>query len=149
MLQLFDERIIGIEVGIRYGSPAILVEVENVGLMPVSVFGDGLKKILTLASAVIKAENGIILIDEFETGIHKRALVQVADWLFSVAEQKHIQVFLTSHSSDAIDALVQAQKQYESDISAYRLENYMGETYVKKFRSKELYDLIRQGMDIL
>ncbi|MDY4840216.1 MAG: AAA family ATPase [Lachnospiraceae bacterium] len=149
LLQLFDERIIGIEVGIRYGSPAILVEVENVGLMPVSVFGDGLKKILTLASAVIKAENGIILIDEFETGIHKRALVQVADWLFSVAEQKHIQVFLTSHSSDAIDALVQAQKQYESDISAYRLENYMGETYVKKFRSKELYDLIRQGMDIL
>ena len=149
LLQLFDERIIGIEVGIRYGSPAILVEVENVGLMPVSVFGDGLKKILTLASAVIKAENGIILIDEFETGIHKRALVQVADWLFSAAEQKHIQVFLTSHSSDAIDALVQAQKQYESDISAYRLENYMGETYVKKFRSKELYDLIRQGMDIL
>ena len=69
--------------------------------------------------------------------------------MFSVAEQKHIQVFLTSHSSDAIDALVQAQKQYESDISAYRLENYMGETYVKKFRSKELYDLIRQGMDIL
>ena len=69
--------------------------------------------------------------------------------LHGLQQGKHIQVFLTSHSSDAIDALVQAQKQYESDISAYRLENYMGETYVKKFRSKELYDLIRQGMDIL
>ena len=150
LLQLFDERIVGIEVGVKYGRPIILIEVEGMGLMPVSIFGDGLKKILILASAMMKAENGILLIDEFETGIHQRALVQVADWLASAAEKRHIQIFLTSHSSDAVSALVQAQKKREIDISAYRLEHYMGDTYVKLFRSNELYDLIQiQGMDIL
>lgn len=150
LLQLFDERIIGVEVGIRYGKPAIFIEVDDLGMMPIESFGDGLKKILTLASAVVKSENGIILIDEFETGIHQRALVQVADWLVSAAVKKHIQIFLTSHSSEAIAALVEAQKKQKVDVSAYRLEHYMGDTYVKWFQSDELFDLVRkQGMDIL
>lgn len=150
LLQLFDERIIGIEIGIKYGKPTIFIEVEELGLMPIESFGDGLKKILTLASAVIKSENGIILIDEFETGIHQRALIQVAEWLLSMAEKHHIQIFLTSHSSEAIDALAQAQKRQNTDVSAYRLEHYRGDTYVKQFGSEELYDLVcKQGMDIL
>lgn len=150
LLQLFDDRLIGVEVGIRYGKPTILVEMEGRGLMPVSVFGDGLKKVLTLANAVSKAEHGILLIDEFETGLHKSVLVKVAEWLFTMAERHDVQVFLTTHSGDALDALVQVQNKTDVEISAYRLEHYMGVTYVKNFNSKELSDLVgKQGMDIL
>lgn len=150
LLRLFDERIIGIEVGMLNVKPIILIELENVGLMPVSLFGDGLKKILTLASAIVKIKHGVILIDEFETGIHQRALVQVADWIASAAEERDIQIFLTTHSSEAVNALVQAQKKQQIDMSAYRLEHYMGETFVKQFRSNELLELVnKQGMDIL
>lgn len=150
LLRLFDERIIGIEIGMLNAKPTILIELENIGLMPVSLFGDGLKKILTLASAIVKTKQGIILIDEFETGIHQRALVQVADWIASAAEERDIQIFLTTHSSEAVNALVQAQKKQQIDISAYRLEHYMGDTFVKQFRSDELLELVnKQGMDIL
>lgn len=150
LLRLFDERIIGIEIGMLNAKPTILIELENIGLMPVSLFGDGLKKILTLASAIVKTKHGIILIDEFETGIHQRALVQVADWIASAAEERDIQIFLTTHSSEAVNALVQAQKKQQIDMSAYRLELYMGDTFVKQFRSDELLELVnKQGMDIL
>lgn len=150
LLRLFDERIIGIEIGMLNAKPTILIELENIGLMPVSLFGDGLKKILTLASAIVKTKHGIILIDEFETGIHQRALVQVADWIASAAEERDIQIFLTTHSSEAVNALVQAQKKQQIDMSAYRLEHYMGDTFVKQFRSDELLELVnKQGMDIL
>ncbi len=150
LLRLFDERIIGIEIGMLNAKPTILIELENIGLMPVSLFGDGLKKILTLASAIVKTKQGIILIDEFETGIHQRALVQVADWIASAAEERDIQIFLTTHSSEAVNALVQAQKKQQIDMSAYRLEHYMGDTFVKQFRSDELLGLVnKQGMDIL
>ena len=150
LLRLFDERIIGIEIGMLNTKPTILIELENIGLMPVSLFGDGLKKILTLASAIVKTKHGIILIDEFETGIHQRALVQVADWIASAAEERDIQIFLTTHSSEAVNALVQAQKKQQIDMSAYRLEHYMGDTFVKQFRSDELLELVnKQGMDIL
>ena len=150
LLRLFDERIIGIEIGMLNAKPTILIELENIGLMPVSLFGDGLKKILTLASAIVKTKHGIILIDEFETGVHQRALVQVADWIASAAEERDIQIFLTTHSSEAVNALVQAQKKQQIDMSAYRLELYMGDTFVKQFRSDELLELVnKQGMDIL
>lgn len=48
LLRLFDERIIGIEIGMLNAKPTILIELENIGLMPVSLFGDGLKKFLHL-----------------------------------------------------------------------------------------------------
>lgn len=150
LMRLFDDRIVGIETAVLYGKPATMIELEGMGLAPISVFGDGLKKILTLASAVVKMRGGVILIDEFETGIHKRALEQVAEWLFSATSRYAVQVFLTTHSSDAIAALVEAQKICEGTLRAYRLEHYRNDIYVKKFTGNDLYVLRNnQGMDIL
>lgn len=149
LLKMFDERIVGIETGVQYGTPVTFIEMEDCGLVPVSIFGDGLKKVLTLASAVVKMRGGVVLIDEFETGIHKHALIQVAKWLSAVTERYDVQVFLTTHSSDAIDALLNAQSDFKN-INAYRLEHYKSDIYVKKFQGTELYLLRRnQGMDIL
>ena len=149
LLRLFDERIMGIELGMRYGEPVTFVELEDAGLVPISTFGEGIKKVLTLACSIVKMRRGVLLIDEFETGIHKRALTQVAQWLTSVIKRYEVQVFLTTHSKDAIDALISAQQDYD-EISAYRLEHYKGSIYVKQFRGPDLYQLAKnQGMDIL
>lgn len=149
LLRLFDDRIINIETVMNHGYPAVGIETEDCGLVPISIFGDGLKKVLALACAVVKMKNGVILIDEFETGIHKRALEQVAEWLASVAESYNVQVFLTTHSSDAIEALVETGRE-SNFIKAYRLEHYKENIYVKEFQGNELYMLGKhQGMDIL
>lgn len=149
LLKLFDDRIVNIENVMSHGNPAVWIEMEDCGLVPISVFGDGLKKVLTLASAVVKMRNGVILIDEFETGIHKRALMQVAEWLAAVTDTYNVQVFLTTHSSDAIEALVEAG-QNRTDVKAYRLEHYKEQIYVKEFEGNDLYTYGKyQGIDIL
>lgn len=148
LLRMFDERIMGIEMGMQYGGPITFVELEGVGLVPISIFGEGLKKVLTLACSIVKMRRGVLLIDEFETGIHKRALIQAAQWLTAVAKRYEVQVFLTTHSRDAIDALISAQQDYD-DISAYRLEHYKSNIYVKQFQGTDLYQLAKnQGMEI-
>lgn len=150
LMRLFDERIIGIETAVRQGRPVTMLELEGIGLSPISVFGDGLKKVLTLASAIVKMRNGVILIDEFETGIHKRALGQVAEWLFAVSERYNVQVFLTTHSSDALAALASVSWDSADRLRAYRLEHYRNSVYVKKFDGMDLYRFRNgQGMDIL
>lgn len=149
LLQLFDERIAGIETAVQYGNPVTFIEMEDCGLVPVSIFGDGLKKILTLASAIIKMRGGILLIDEFETGIHKQALIQVARWLSAIADRYQVQIFLTTHSSDAIDALLEVAEDIGM-LNAYRLEHYKSNIYIKKFEGRDLQKIkADQGMDIL
>ena len=82
-------------------------------------------------------------------GIEKHALIQVAKWLAMATERYDVQVFVTTHSDDAIDALVRAQNDY-NNINAYRLEHYKDRIFVKKFEGTDLYCLRReQGMDIL
>ena len=77
------------EVGVQYGRAVTLIEMEDCGLVPVSIFGDGLKKVLTLASAAVKTRGGILLIDEFETGIHKHALIYLMKNYLIIVEGAH------------------------------------------------------------
>lgn len=150
LMRLFDDRIIGIETAVLYGRATTMIEMESMGLAPISVFGDGIKKILTLASTVVKMRGGVVLIDEFETGIHKRALKYVAQWMFAVARRYDVQIFLTTHSSDAIAALTDAQNECDECISSYRLEHYKDKFFVKYFAGRDLRKLKNErGLDII
>ena len=49
--------------------------------IPLELYGDGMKKAILLMSAVITAQNGILLLDEFETAIHTSAMIKVFSWI--------------------------------------------------------------------
>ena len=148
LLRIFDSRIVGIDKAVRSGRAINFLELESGEMMPLSVFGDGVKKILAIANALIKSRGGIVLIDEFETGIHKNALKKVADWLFQAAKKNETQIFLTTHSSEAVDALIDNDLYWE-DLNMYRLEQYDGRTYVKTFAGEDLNSYRNNwGMDI-
>lgn len=137
LLRIFDSRIVGIDKAVRNGRALTFLELEDCGMMPLTVFGDGVKKVLAIANALVKSRGGIVLIDEFETGIHKNALRKVARWLIQAAWKNETQVFLTTHSSEALDALLEAEDACEK-LNMYRLEQYKGRTYVKKFEGDDL-----------
>ena len=66
------------------GAPAIYAEVGARKLFPISVMGEGTKRLLALSLAFLSARNGILLIDEVENGLHHSKLVDVwknLDWL--------------------------------------------------------------------
>lgn len=149
ILQVFDERIIGVEVVNERGRIIPYVELHDKGLVPLSIFGDGLKKVLALASALVRAQDGILLIDELETGIHKDALRQVGKWLIQAAHEFNVQVFLTTHSGEAIDAVLQGAENNLDDITVFRLEHFRERIYAKKYDGYKLYKIRNnQGLDI-
>lgn len=149
VLQVFDERIIGVDVVNERGRAVPYVELYDKGLVPLSIFGDGLKKVLALASALVRAQDGILLIDELETGIHKDALRRVGSWLLQAAEEFNVQVFLTTHSGEAIDAVLQGADNKLDDITVFRLEHFRERIYAKKYDGHKLYKIRNnQGLDI-
>lgn len=147
LLQYFDQRIVGMERAGNEGRMITFLELDDGQLMPLSAFGDGIKKVLAIANAVVKAKGGVILVDEFETGIHKKALPAVAEWLYNIAEENETQVFLTTHSEDAMRALTDVERN-DDMLSIYRLEHYRDNIYVKQFVGEMIREIRKRGSDI-
>ena len=70
---------------------------------------------------MVYSKDGIICIDEIDSAIHKSLLVKFTDFIQRLAAKYNVQVFLTTHSKECIDAFV--ENDYPDDeLMAYALE---------------------------
>lgn len=88
------------------GSKKVIVRLDNSPQpMALNSMGDGLIRILRIILALVNCEEGALLIDEFETGLHWSVQTELWKIVFHLAELLNIQVFATTHSRDTIWAL--------------------------------------------
>lgn len=74
--------------------------------MPFSVYGDGIKKILYILNKLFNATDAILLIDEIETGLHKKYYDILFPVVFALANKLNVQLFIATHSIEVIDAIL-------------------------------------------
>ncbi|HNI45820.1 MAG TPA: AAA family ATPase, partial [Chitinophagales bacterium] len=65
--------------------------------IPLKSMGDGLNRVLTIILALVNADNGYLLIDEFENGLHYSVQETLWKMIFMVANKLNVQVFATTH----------------------------------------------------
>lgn len=137
ILKEYDSGIISInydsknERGMNRGVYKILSKSSQKAL-PLNVYGDGMKKAILLMSAVIKAKNGILLLDEFETAIHTSAMDKTFRWILRTCKKLNVQVFLTSHSKEAIDKILKCDPKITKDIAVYTLSKVKDKSVVRR-----------------
>lgn len=74
--------------------------------MPFSVYGDGIKKILYILNKLVDAADSTLMIDEIETGLHKKYYDTLFPVVFALANKLNVQLFIATHSIEAIDAIL-------------------------------------------
>ncbi len=125
LLRQMDHNISDIEILLSPESISsrfnIYIQHERLGLAPVSTFGDGVRRLLHIALKLASVRGGIFLIDELESTIHTEALQNSFSWLVRWCKEMDVQLFATTHSLEAVDALLDVTE-YESDLVLYRLE---------------------------
>jgi len=90
--------------------------------LEITNYGEGLQRVFEIALSFAYSKNGIVCLDEFETAIHNSLLIEFTKFIQELADTFNVQVFLTSHSKECIDAFV--NNDYKNDeISAYLLIN--------------------------
>lgn len=142
ILREYDEGIVSInydtknEAGINKGIYKVLSRTSRKAL-PLNVYGDGMKKAILLMSAVVKAKNGILLLDEFETAIHTSAMNKTFHWILRTCKKLNVQVFLTSHSKEAIDKVLKCAPEIQDDIALYTLYRGKEGTLVRRLSGKD------------
>ena len=150
LLQLFDPDIQDIDIiSPRERASSISIKHKKLGRAPLSAFGDGLRRVFTLASAIPGAEDGLLLIDELEIAVHTRMLEKTFNWLVDFCSQYNVQLFATTHSLEAVDAIIDACKDKEIDLVGYRLQQGDTQTTTKRFDKKYLEQLREElGVDL-
>lgn len=142
ILREYDEGIVSInydtknEAGFNRGIYKVLSRTSRKAL-PLNVYGDGMKKAILLMSAVVKAKNGILLLDEFETAIHTSAMNKTFHWILRTCRKLNVQVFLTSHSKEAIDKVLKCAPEIQDDIALYTLYRGKEGTLVRRLSGKD------------
>ena len=108
-------------------------------------YGEGVQRVFEIALLMSYCRNGILCIDEFESAIHKSLLVDFSRFVHQLSEHFNVQVFLTTHSKECIDAFIENQYKNE-DITAFALretaEGTVESKYVKGKRLEKLIEII-------
>jgi AAA15 family ATPase/GTPase len=72
--------------------------------IPISSHGDGFKALLNTIRYLVKAKDGILLIEEPENHLHNRYVDIFIENLFEYSKKLNVQVFMSTHSLDLISS---------------------------------------------
>lgn len=152
LLQGVDARILDLAILTEPDgtSARMMVKHERAGMVPVSVLGDGFRRILSVALSVSLASGGLLLIDELESALHARLLDQLFEWLVRACREANVQLFATTHSLEAVSAISGAAiRMGGNEICAYRLGVRDTTGGVKRFDADMLNRVVLEhGLDI-
>ncbi len=122
ILNKFDEKIESFKVIDDIPQCKLNGYSKNEGYLEITEFGDGLRHLISIVTALFASENGYLFIDEIDNGIHYTQLNDIWDLIFQVSKYLNVQVFATTHSKEMIESYVRvAEKLKDNDVSFIEL----------------------------
>ena len=116
--------------------------------VPLRSFGDGMARIFAIVLSLINARGGLLLIDEFENGLHHGVLIDVWRTMFRLAKRLDVQVFAASHSWDALEAFQKAAAEVPEEGSLLRLTRRFGNVIPTLFPEDDLAIATRHRIEV-
>ncbi|MGI6005610.1 MAG: AAA family ATPase [Christensenellales bacterium] len=118
-----------------------LMLIGRKGRKRTSASGDGVKKLLLMAAAAFLAENTLLLIDELEAALYPTFIDAIISFLSDRCQDSLLQVFITTHSLDVVDAVCDLRDKRLRRAVAYRLEKDAEEEHIRRFSGIKLKKL--------
>lgn len=151
-LKIIDPRISAVSMvgGQRKYQPrTAIVRAENISRpVPLRSFGDGLNRLFGIILSLVNAKGGVLLIDEFENGMHHTVQLDAWRTVFRLAQKLEMQVFATSHSWDCIEAFQKAAAETPEVGVLVRLTRRQDDVIPTVFTEEELAVATRDGIEV-
>ncbi len=107
-------------------------------------YGEGMQRIFFISLLFASAQNGVIMIDEFENAIHTEIIEKFVVFIDGLAKLFNVQVFLTTHSKECIDAFITKVPDLE-EVTACALVEHEGIILPREYTGEELRKLVDAG----
>lgn len=154
-LGLIDDRVSGVAFvedisrGRASDNRIPLVKIKGIDEpLPLKSMGDGITRLFHIIVALVNARNGLLLIDEFENGLHWTVQPKVWDIVFQLSERLNVQVFATTHSRDCIEGFDSAWNKYPMLGAFFRLDAKDSQIKATEYTSETLTDAIDMDVEV-
>ena len=128
----------------------VLVDVQGGGpRIGIGSFGEGMRRLLDLSLALIDSADGVLLIDEIDTGLHWTVMEALWRFVITAARQSNVQVFATTHSYDCLKglaSLMQNDPGLAADVSLQKVERALSQAVA--LRGEQLPVAIEQDIEV-
>ena len=145
------ESVAFLEPPTKYGNRYPVVKVSGINArLPLRSMGDGINHILSIVLALVNCENGCVLIDEIDNGLHYTVQRMLWTIIFDLATILNVQVFATTHSSDCISSFGKVLGTGDNVANGryIRLENNDGVIRSVEYNLDELNIVAAQNIEI-
>ena len=134
----------------RSGRSGVLLGFRGGGRrIPLGSHGDGMRRLLALSLSLIRTEQGILLVDEIDTGLHWTVMEEMWRLVVETARRSSVQVFATTHSYDCIRglaSLVESRPDLAGDVSIQKIERSLKEAV--RFDAKDIRAAVEQNVEL-
>lgn len=138
-----DPGLRNIELADRFNR--FLVSHEDFEKAPdLAAFGEGVRRVFEIGLLFADVRGGVLLVDEFENAIHTGLLMEFTRLVQDLAVELNVQVFLSTHSKEAIDAFVLNGHATE-DVVGYAINRTGNGTRARRYdgnRLRKLHDAV-------
>lgn len=108
-------------VDFQLSNGEVLVDVGLKERIPINLLGDGIRKIFSLLTTIYDCRNGVVLIDEISNGFHFSVMPDLWKAIIYAARRNNTQLFVTTHDIDSIKGMIDAAKDSQEEIAAFKL----------------------------
>ena len=149
-MQIIEPKIIKISIGILCQNSIIYGDIGLKELIPLPLLGEGLYKLFGIIVSIANAKDGTLLIDELENGFYYKHLPEIWKAIIEFSELMHVQVFITTHSKECLEAEYETFKKLgkENELMVFNL--YKEENLIKStnYPMESFETLLQMGMDV-
>jgi hypothetical protein len=121
---------------------------EHKGRVPLGSLGDGMWRLLSLATALACTKDGVLFVDEIDTGLHYSVMVDMWKLVVSRAMACNVQIFATTHSWDCIEGLsllCQREPDFLPRIAIHKIDRSLPHSVA--FSGSSIVRMIRGDID--
>ena len=132
-----------------YGRRAVVKIAGKQSPVPLKSLGDGASRLLGIALALTSSQDGFLLIDEVENGIHHSIQKDFWTLVLQTAEENNVQVIATTHGWSCVSGFAYAASALpDIPSSLIRLERDGDEVRAVEYPSKDLGVIAEQGIEV-
>jgi AAA domain, putative AbiEii toxin, Type IV TA system/AAA domain len=131
------------------GEPMVYATVEALPeKVPVSLISEGIYRLMTILVGIANTRHGAVLIDEIENGFYHETLAEIWKLLLEFAEEYKTQLFVSTHSLEALKHAGPTIKDHEEKFSLLRTERKTTSATVRYFSGHQFLKAIEQKVDV-